>query len=100
MPELAASVVHKVNERDVMFHELSVAGVRKIFTMQSVGDTVGDGLFETLRLADIPMFTSLSVDEIEELRPSQLRKVIEQCKAQNPDFFEMLARFRSHLARP
>ena len=99
MSELTASVVHEVNGKEVIFRELCVAEVRKVFTNES-GDTIGNALFDTLRVCDIPLFTSLTSEDIEQLRPSQLRVVVERCKAQNPDFFEMLARFRSDLARP
>lgn len=99
MSELTASVVHKINGKEVVFRELSVADVRKVFTTESA-DEISDSLFDTLRLVDLPTFTSLLADDIEDLRPSQLRVVVEHCKAQNPDFFEMLARLRSRLARP
>ncbi len=66
----------------------------------SSGDLIGDSIFEDIRLSDLPVFTSLTKDELEEMAPSQLRQVVDLCKEKNPDFFAMLARFHSRLARP
>ncbi|NWD49019.1 hypothetical protein [Pseudomonas gingeri] len=99
MTELASSSVHDLFGKEVVVRELSVAAIRTLFANSS-DDAIGGSLFEDVRLSDIPTFTSLTNEELEALSPSQIRRVIELCKEKNPDFFAMLARFHSRLARP
>lgn len=99
MTELAGSSVHNLFDKEVVVRELSVAAIRSVFA-ESSGDSIGDALFLDIRLADLPTFTSLTKEDLEDLAPSQIRLVIDLCKEKNPDFFAMLARFHSRLARP
>jgi len=85
--------------REIVVRELTVSAIRTIFSETTV-DSIGDTLFAELRLADLQTFTSLTKDDVENMSPSQIRQVIDLCKEKNPDFFGMLARFHSRLARP
>lgn len=100
MTELTNSVVVTIAGYEVIFRELSVAEIRGLMTGESIPDQVGDGLFETIRLSDLPAFTSLTPEIIETLRPSQIGAVIATCKKQNPDFFAWLNRLHSRLSKP
>jgi len=100
MAEITTSTVHEINGQEVVFRELSVADIRKLMSGDSESDSVGDGLFEKIRLSDIPKFTSLQPEQIELLRPSEIRKAIGHCEKQNPDFFGWLDRLSKPLARP
>lgn len=99
MTELTNSTVHTIAGKEVVFRELSVAGVRKIMTKDASSDALGDGFFETIRLSDLADFTSLTPDDIENMLPSHIRQVIKHCEAQNPDFFAWLARVSSYRAK-
>lgn len=57
--------------------------------------SVDRDLFEDLALTDLPRFTDLTVDQLDEMHPSDLRKVIAAIKEVNPDFFEMRGRMRN-----
>lgn len=46
---------------------------------------------------DLPVFTNLTAEKIELMRPSELRQVISACKEANPDFFGMLARQQKRM---
>lgn len=99
MTELTNSTVHTIAGKEIVFRELSVSGARKLMSKEPSADGFGDGLFETIRLADIPDFTSLSAADVEELLPSQLAQIIKLCERQNPDFFAWLARVSSYRAK-
>lgn len=79
-----------LGDLSVIVRELTVLQVRTwLAEMQKPGDRdlVDEGLFEECSVADIGRMTSLSIDQINALRPSQLRQVIATCKELNPDFF-------------
>lgn len=57
--------------------------------------SVDRDLFEDLALTELPRFTDLTVEHLDEMRPSDLRKVIAAIKEVNPDFFEMRGRMRN-----
>lgn len=99
MTELTNSTVHTIAGKEIVFRELSVSGARKLMSKEPSADGFGDGLFETIRLADIPDFTSLTPDDIENMLPSHIRQVIKHCEALNPDFFAWLARVSSYRAK-
>lgn len=86
----------KVGDKEVMCRELTVAGARGLIATPGVGDLVIDALFPDLRLGDLPALTSLTLEDIDAMRPSELAEVVEGCKKANPDFFAMLARLRKH----
>jgi hypothetical protein len=89
---LSTSSVINVAGREVVVRELTVEIARLIVQPNPNPDFLGDVLFIDLRLCDLAHLTNLTAQEIEGMYPSDLNKVIEACKAKNPDFFEMLAR--------
>lgn len=99
MSELSSSRVLNLDGREVIVRELTVSSVRQMLLPDSEGDMLGGSLFEEARLVDICLMTSLTSADIEALRPSQLRQVLEACKELNRDFFGMLARLASNPAK-
>ena len=95
MSELSSSRVLNLDGREVIVRELTVAGVRQMLMPDATNDIVGDALFEEVRLVDLQRMTSLSTEDVEALRPSQLRHVLDACREMNRDFFAMLARLAS-----
>lgn len=95
MSELSSSRVLNLDGREVIVRELTVAGVRKMLMPDATDDVVGAALFEEVRLVDLQRMTSLSTEDVEALRPSQLRQVLDACREMNRDFFAMLARLAS-----
>lgn len=92
MSGMGKAVLKRVAERDVICRELTVGQLRGLIASEMSGELVGDFLFEQVRLADLPHMTNLTPEQITELRPSELREVVEACREANPDFFGMLAR--------
>ncbi|MDT4853993.1 hypothetical protein FQZ97_882780 [compost metagenome] len=92
MSAIAASIVKKIGEREVIVRELTVADARAMFASVSDGDIFDDLLFVDCRIDELVRMTSLSREDIDGLRPSEVREVIAACKEQNPDFFDLLAR--------
>jgi len=86
----------KVGDKEVICREITVAGARELIATPGQGDLVLDALFPDLRLGDLPALTSLTLEDIDAMRPSELAEVVEGCKKANPDFFAMLARLRKH----
>ncbi|UCP00100.1 hypothetical protein LF844_09890 [Metapseudomonas lalkuanensis] len=92
MNVIAASIVKKVGDREVIVRELSVGDARAMFASVSDGDVFDDLLFVDCRIDDLVRMTSLSREDVDDLRPSEVREVIAACKEQNPDFFGLWAR--------
>lgn len=95
MSELSSSRVLNLDGREVIVRELTVAGLRQMLMPDAAEDVVGAALFEEVRLVDLQRMTSLSTEDVEALRPSQLRQVLDACRELNRDFFAMLARLAS-----
>ena len=80
----------------VIVRELTVLQVRNWLaeTVSPTGqpDIVDQILFSDCSLGDLQRMTSLSLEQIDQLRPSDLRKVIALCKELNPDFFGFMGR--------
>lgn len=95
MSELSSSRVLNLDGREVIVRELTVAGVRQMLMPDAADDVVGAALFEEVRLVDLQRMTSLTTEDVEALRPSQLRQVLDACREMNRDFFAMLARLAS-----
>ncbi len=95
MSELSSSRVLNLDGREVIVRELTVSGVRQMLMPDATEDVVGAALFEEVRLVDLQRMTSLSAEDVEVLRPSQLRQVLDACREMNRDFFAMLARLAS-----
>lgn len=92
MSEMGKVVVKRIGDLDVICRELTVGQLRGMVQAEIDGDLVADFLFQDVRLADLQQLCNLSREQLEGLRPSELRLVVEACKEANPDFFEMLAR--------
>lgn len=57
--------------------------------------SVDRDLFEDMALTDLPRFSDLTLEQIDEMRPSELHEVIAAIKEVNPDFFVMRGRMRN-----
>ncbi|WP_268798030.1 hypothetical protein [Pseudomonas huanghezhanensis] len=90
--EISKSSVMNVAGKEIIVREVTVNIARLILQPNPDADFVGDSLFKDVRLCDLVHLTNLTRDEIEEMFPSDLAKVIDAIKERNPVFFEMLAR--------
>ncbi len=97
MSDMGKAVPRKLGTVDVVCRELSVSAIRQLLGDSSAQDITSAGLFEDLRLGDLPLFTNLTQSQIDEALPSQLEPVIEGCKEANPHFFGMLVRLEARL---
>jgi hypothetical protein len=57
-------------------------------------DAFGQWLFAELTLTDLLVFTDLTVEDIEDLAPSQLARIIEEIKTVNAVFFNRVAQLQ------
>lgn len=94
MSEIGKSVIKSVSGKKIVCSELTVAQARKLLQSQG-GDLVDELLLEDIRLIDLPLFTELTADEIDQMLPSDLELVVAGCKEANPTFFRMLAKLAS-----
>lgn len=92
MSEMGKVIVRRIGELEVVCREMTVGQLRGLLASELAGEVIGDFLFETVRLDDLQHMTNLTAEQVAELRPSQLREVVEACREANPDFFGMLAR--------
>lgn len=83
----------------IVCQELTVGQVRGMMQgmMHEPGDVVDELLLGDLRLVDLPLFTGLKSDELEQMLPSDLELLVQGCKEANPSFFRMLAKVASPL---
>ena len=92
MSESNALTAKSIGGKDIIFKELTVADIRVLLVSTREHDLITETLFEQLSIAEIPFFTSLAPAELEDMKPSDIQKVIDGCKELNPHFFKMLAR--------
>ncbi|MBG0848418.1 hypothetical protein EGJ86_10355 [Pseudomonas sp. o96-267] len=80
----------------VTVREMSVLQVRtwlaELLNPQPQRDLVDEALFTDCAIPDLLRMTSLTREQVDELRPSQLQEVIALCKELNPDFFAFMGR--------
>lgn len=95
MSELSSSRVLNLDGQEIIVRELTVGGVRQMLMAEVGQDVVNLQLFSDVRLEDLLQMTSLTVEQVETMRPSQLAQVIKACKEMNPDFFGMLVRLEA-----
>lgn len=84
----------------VICRELTVMQVRKWLEEASQPanmDTVSAVLFKDCTINDVVRMTSLTAEQIDDLRPSQVEQVIDICKELNPHFFGLLGRLTNAL---
>ncbi|EOZ3002676.1 TPA: hypothetical protein SL809_000099 [Pseudomonas aeruginosa] len=100
MSTFTASRVVDIDGVELTVRELSVADVRKLMQEVSDQDLVSNALFEDIRLSDLCLMTSVTESQINDLRPSQLAKLLDACKEVNPHFFGMLGRLTKLRDKP
>lgn len=97
---------HTTNSKELAFGDLHIT-VREMTVMQVrtwlSEEQAGEGLIETAffedcAFSDLKRMSSLTDEQIDTLRPTQLREVIQLCRELNPDFFDFLRRLKIMLA--
>lgn len=96
---------HATNSRELTFGDISVI-VREMTVLQVrswISEDDQDGglvdvvFFPDCSFSDIKRMSSLTDEQLNALRPSQLREVLEACKVLNPDFFDFRSRVETML---
>lgn len=83
----------KIGDVVIQFPELTVRQIRDwLKGVSDTGDLVDATLFDEVSLNDLSILTSLSAEEIDGMRPSDLDKVIAITKEVNARFFAMRAK--------
>ena len=85
------------DDRDVVCRELTVAEIRALFEC-APADQVDAFLLPGISLTELAAMTDLSLEDMAVLPPSQLEKVLADCREVNPNFFGMQARLENLLA--
>lgn len=81
-----------IGDKDVVVRELSVREVRNMSRGIVAGQTedpLAGWLIEDAPFTLLAAMSDVSVDDLEEWRPSEIRKLAEKCREVNPDFFGM-----------
>ena len=97
MKELVHNKIVIVGGLEVIVRELTVTGLRNLLLAENDESVLDSTLFEDVRLSDLQAFTNLKADDISELKPSELRLIIDACKELNSDFFMWQARTYKNL---
>ena len=88
-------IVKLSGNRPVPCLELTVGQVRGLLQGNGTGVIVEELLLEDVRLIDLPLFTGLKAEDLEQMLPSDLELLVQGCKEANPSFFRMLAKVAS-----
>lgn len=101
---------HITNSKELQLGEVSVT-VRELTVLQVRAwlaeivepaaaelDLLNEALFTDCAISDLKRMTSLTEEQINHMRPSELRKVIALCKELNPDFFGFMGRLVKPVA--
>lgn len=92
-----------VGDRNITIHELAVADMREYLRLAEADelpiDPVTDLLFEDFSLRDLEAMTSLSVEDMDHMTPSEIYEVGEACKKVNAHFFAMADRANKLVTR-
>lgn len=83
--------------RDVLCRELTVAEIRALLE-HPPADQVDALLLPGISLTELAAMTDLTLQDMAALPPSQLEKVLADCREVNPFFFGMQARLEKLLA--
>ena len=85
-----------VGSRIVTVNELTVTQVREwlnqVTPKDAELDVVAEMLFDDCNFATIVRMTNLSVEDLEEMVPSEIREVVRKCQEVNAHFFGMTRR--------
>lgn len=97
--KLAGEDTIEVAGRTVIVRELTLAELRAhLVRMASAEggwrDALEVYLIEGWDMADVPLFTDLTVEDLAPMRPSEIRKVMGAIERMNPDFFIFRAKAR------
>lgn len=89
---IGKSVIKQLSDGSkVICQELTVGQVRGLLQNATPGELVDELLLEDVRLIDLPLFTGLKAEQLEQMLPSDLEVLVQGCKEANPSFFRMLA---------
>ncbi|MCG3130191.1 MAG: hypothetical protein FLDDKLPJ_00940 [Phycisphaerae bacterium] len=85
-----------LGERNVTVKELTVAEVRAWMESEQrreeKGDLLRDMLIDGVSFADMARMSDLSIEEMEQLLPSELQQLADACAEANRVFFNLCAR--------
>ena len=85
----------RLGEISVEVRELTVGEIRHLLKMMAEGDSsdvISSTLLPEISLTELALMTDLDVDQLDDLAPSQLRKVFEATREVNTDFFVLRER--------
>lgn len=100
MPDSFSTKV-TIGDREVTVYELSVREVRNLVNSTVANgdnDYINNALVEDAPFAIIAGFTDVTVEQLEDWRPSEIRALRDECRKYNPDFFELNRRVEKALA--
>lgn len=93
---MALTKISQAGGRGIQCRELSVEEIRdwlkSMDTQAQAPDLVGDSLLPQFTLDDLERMTNATPQQLAGMTPSELRELGEDCKAVNPDFFDLRAR--------
>lgn len=94
MSDSAGKAIIELDGKSYIAKELTVAELRGLIGTRAEYEVLRCELFEDVYLHELPAFVDASLEVLEQLRPSQLDKLIAKVKEMNPRFFQMLARLK------
>lgn len=100
MTDVAGRRLIKVGEVDVVIKEITVADARALLAREGGElDMVRENLFADLSLTDLAVFTSLTLEQMDGMLPTQLREVVDAVTEMNRHFFELVGRLSKAMER-
>ncbi|MGQ7957686.1 hypothetical protein ACUTAF_08215 [Pseudomonas sp. SP16.1] len=100
MNNSAGKAITEIDGKDFIVKELTVAQLRSLIGSRTEYEVLRCELYEDVYLHELPAFVDAELEDLEQLRPSQLDVLIAKVKEMNPRFFQMLARLKAPSPAP
>ena len=80
-----------IDSRTVNVRELTVRDIRKLINTESVGeiDVIAESLIDGVSFSILEIMTDLDASALEDMKPSQIKMVVDGCREVNQSFFAM-----------
>ena len=84
-----------IDTRTVKVRELTVRDIRTLLNTEGAGelDVIAESLIEGVSFNVLETMTDLDVKALEDMKPSQIEKVVESCREVNQSFFVMIQKW-------
>lgn len=84
-----------IDTKTVRIRELTVRDIRALIKPNESGevDVIAESLMDDVSFEVIAEMTDLNVSDLEDMKPSQIKQVVDGCREVNQSFFAMIKKW-------